>query len=77
MRTRQYNSEFGTNRERLALPDTIYAMTNVTRSIFFDIAGISQSNVMGNELPPKRVAVNVPLAALKDDKFLAVELEIP
>ena len=82
LRTRQYNSEFGRNRERLPLPDTIYAMTNVTRSIFFDIAGVSQSNVMGERastqtVRTRGVIVNVPLAALKDDKFLAVELEIP
>ncbi|MCV7303531.1 hypothetical protein H7J93_28350 [Mycobacterium barrassiae] len=82
LRTRQYNSEFGTNRERLALPDTIYAMTNVTRSIFFDVAGISQSNVMGERastqtVRTRGVIVNVPLASLKDDQFLAVELEIP
>lgn len=82
LRTRQYRSEFGSNRGRLPVPDTIYAMTNVTRSIFFDIAGVSQSNVMGERastqtVRTRGVIVNVPLAALKDDKFLAVELEIP
>lgn len=82
LRTRQYKSEFGSNRERLPLPDAIYAMTNVTRSIFFDIAGVSQSNVMGERastqtVRTRGVIVNVPLAALKDDKFLTVELEIP
>jgi hypothetical protein len=82
LRTRQYRSEFGTNRDRLPLPDAIYAMTNVTRSIFFDIAGVSQSNVMGERastqtVRTRGVIVNVPLAALKNDKFLTVELEIP
>lgn len=82
LRTRQYRSEFGKNRGRLALPDTIYAVTNVTRSIFFDIAGISQSNVMGERastqtVRTRGVIVNVPLRAIKNDKFLAVELEIP
>jgi hypothetical protein len=82
LRTRQYRSEFGSNRERLPLPDMIYAMTNVTRSIFFDIAGVSQSNVMGERastqtVRTRGVIVNVPLAALKNDKFLTVELEIP
>lgn len=82
LRTRQYNNEFSASRQRLALPDTIYAMTNVTRSIFFDIAGISQSNVMGERastqtVRTRGVIVDVPLAALKDDRFLSVELEIP
>ncbi|GAB5900760.1 hypothetical protein OKHIL_65690 [Mycolicibacterium mageritense] len=82
LRTREFNSGFGTKRERLPMPDAIYAMTNVTRSIFFDIAGVSQSNAMGERastqtVRTRGVIVNVPLAALKDDKFLAVELEIP
>ncbi|GAB3239939.1 hypothetical protein [Mycolicibacterium hippocampi] len=82
LRTRQYNSEFGSNIERLPLPDTIYAMTNVTRSIFFDVAGVAQSNVMGQRastqtVRTRGVIVNVPLATLKDDRFLTVELEIP
>ena len=82
LRTREFNSGFGTNRERLPIPEAIYAMTNVTRSIFFDIAGVSQSNVMGERastqtVRTRGVIVNVPLSALKDDKFLAVELEIP
>lgn len=82
LRTRAFNSGFGTNREQLPTPDAIYAMTNVTRSIFFDIAGVSQSNVMGERastqtVRTRGVIVNVPLAALKDDKFLTVELEIP
>lgn len=82
LRTRQYLSEFGKNSDRLPMPETIYAMTNVTRSIFFDIAGVSQSNVMGQRastqtVRTRGVIVNVPLAELKDDKFLTVELEIP
>lgn len=82
LRTREFNSGFGTDRERLPMPEAIYAMTNVTRSIFFDIAGVSQSNVMGERastqtVRTRGVIVNVPLSALKDDKFLAVELEIP
>ncbi|QYL17992.1 hypothetical protein [Mycolicibacterium pallens] len=82
LRTRKFNNGFGTSRERLPMPDAIYAMTNVTRSIFFDIAGVSQSNVMGERastqtVRTRGVIVNVPLSALKDDKFLTVELEIP
>ncbi|MGD1172164.1 hypothetical protein [Mycobacterium seoulense] len=82
LRTREFNSGFGANRDQLPMPDAVYAMTNVTRSIFFDIAGVSQSNVMGERastqtVRTRGVIVNVPLAALKDDKFLAVELQIP
>lgn len=82
LRTREYVNELGRNHNRLPWPDAIYAMTNSTRAIFFDIAGVSQSNVMGQRastqtIRTRGVVVNVPFAALKDDKFLAVELEIP
>jgi ApeA-like protein len=82
LRTLDYNREFGTNQDRLPQPESIYAMTSSTRAIFFDIAGISQSNVMGQRastqtVRTRGVVVNVPFVVLKDDKFLAVELEIP
>ncbi|ORB47575.1 hypothetical protein [Mycolicibacterium rhodesiae] len=82
LRTREFNNEFGHNRERLPMPKAVYGMTNSTRAIFFDIAGVSQSNVMGQRastqtVRTRGVVVNVPFAVLKDDRFLAVELEIP
>lgn len=40
LRTREFNSEFGKNQERLPQPQAIYAVTASTRSIFFDIAGV-------------------------------------
>lgn len=81
LRTREVNGGFGLN-ERLPMPDAVYAMTNVTRSIFFDIAGVSQSNVMGERastqtVRTRGVIVNAPLSALESDEFLTVELEIP
>lgn len=82
LRTREYINEFGRNHDRLPWPDVIFAMTNSTRAIFFDVAGVSQSNVVGQRASTQTVrtrgiVVNVPFAVLKDDKFLAVDLEIP
>lgn len=82
LRTREFDNAVGHNQERLPLPSAIYAMTSSTRAIFFDIAGVSQANVMGQRastqtVRTRGVVVNVPFSALKDDRFLAVELEIP
>jgi hypothetical protein len=82
LRTREFNSGFGMNEDRLPQFEAVYGMTSSTRSIFFDIAGVSQSNVMGQRastqtIRTRGVVVKVPLAVLKDDKFLTVELEIP
>jgi hypothetical protein len=82
LRTLDYNREFGTNQDRLPRPEAIYAMTSSTRAIFFDVAGVSQSNVMGQRastqtVRTRGVVVNVPFTVLEDSDFLAVELEIP
>jgi hypothetical protein len=82
LRTLDNNREFGTNQDRLPRPEAIYAMTASTRAIFFDVAGVSQSNVMGQRastqtVRTRGVVVNVPFAVLEDSDFLAVELEIP
>lgn len=81
-RTREFNREFGRNRERLPRPEAIYAMTASTRSIFFDIAGVSQSNVMGQRastqtIRTRGVVVDVPFAVLEDKNFTEVEVWIP
>jgi hypothetical protein len=55
LRTREFNSEFGRNRDRLQLPEAVYAMTAGTRAIFFDVAGASQSNVMGQRASTQTV----------------------
>ncbi|QEN12869.1 hypothetical protein ACRDU6_09370 [Mycolicibacterium sp. ELW1] len=49
LRTRELESEFRTGRKRLPRPEAVYGMTGSTRSMFFDIAGISRSNVMGQK----------------------------
>ncbi len=54
LRTRKFNNGFGTSRERLPMPDAIYAMTNVTRSIFFRHRGrLSVERDGGNEPRPR------------------------
>ncbi|WP_375481977.1 hypothetical protein [uncultured Mycobacterium sp.] len=82
LRTREFNGGFGMNEDRLPQPEAVYGMTSSTRAIFFDIAGVAQSNVMGQRastqtIRTRGVVVKVPFAVLKSDKFLAVELEIP
>jgi hypothetical protein len=82
LRTRQYNRELGRNRDRLPRPEAIYAMTTSTRSMFFDIAGVSQSNVMGQRastqtVRTRGVVVNVPFTVLEDSDFAELEVWIP
>jgi hypothetical protein len=81
LRTREFNSEFGRNRERLPRPEAIYAMTASTRSVFFDIAGVAQSNVMGQRastqtVRTRGVVVDVPFTVLEDSDFMEVEVWI-
>ncbi|MEU9806595.1 hypothetical protein [Mycobacterium sp. NPDC050853] len=82
LRTREFNREIRGNRERPTNPDAIYAMTANTRSLFFDIAGVRQSNVMGQRastqtVRTRGVVVNVPFPVLEDRDFAEVEIRIP
>lgn len=82
LRTREFRSEFGKNRERLPRPEAIYGLTASTRSMFFDIAGVGQSNVMGQRastqtVRTRGVVVDVPFAVLEDSDFTEVEVWIP
>lgn len=82
LRTREFPSEIRRNTDRLPRPEAIYAMTASTRSIFFDIAGISRSNVMGQRastqtVRTRGVVVDVPFTVLEETKFIEVEVWIP
>jgi ApeA N-terminal domain 1 len=81
LRTQEFNRELRTNRERLPRPEAIYAMTGSTRSIFFDIAGVSRSNVMGprastQTIRTRGVVVDVPFTVLENKDFTEVEVWI-
>lgn len=57
-------------------------MTESTRTIFFDRAGVSRSNVMGQQastqtVRTRGVVVNVPFAVLESPDFKEVEVWIP
>jgi hypothetical protein len=81
LRTLEFNREFGGNN-RLPRPVAMYGMTASTRAIFFDIAGVSRSNVMGQQASTQTVltrgvVVNVPFAVLENPNFKEVEIWIP
>jgi hypothetical protein len=59
LRTREFNNDFGRNQERLPRPEVVYGLTSSTRSMFFDIAGVSQSNVMGQRASTQTVRTRV------------------
>jgi hypothetical protein len=82
LRTRDFHTEIRTNRDRLPRPAAVYAMTASTRSIFFDVAGISRTNVMGQAastqtIRTRGIVVDVPFAVLENSEFLEVELWVP
>jgi hypothetical protein len=82
LRTREFGREVRTNRQRLPRPDAIYAMTASTRSMFFDIAGVSRTNVIGQAastqtIRTRGIVVDVPFAVLEDKDFTEVEVWIP
>lgn len=71
LRTLEHNRRVGTYQDRLSLPESVYAMTPSTCAIFFDIADVSQSNVIGPRAPTRAVrtrgvVVNVLMAVLTD-----------
>lgn len=82
LRTQEVVADIGNNTDRMSQPEAVYAMTGSTRSIFFDIAGVSQNNVWGQRastqtVRTRGVVVNVPFTVLEDSDFLAVKLEVP
>jgi hypothetical protein len=56
LRTREFNSGFGMNEDRLPQPEAVYGMTSSTRTIFFDIAGVSQSKASQSSDTTRRTA---------------------
>ncbi|WP_428338799.1 hypothetical protein [Mycobacterium sp.] len=81
LRTREFN-DWSRLNERLPRPEVVYGMTAATRSLFFDIAGVAQNNVMGprastQTLRTRGVVVDVPFELLQSTNFLAVEVRIP
>ncbi|MEH3130041.1 MAG: hypothetical protein PGN27_08795 [Mycolicibacterium neoaurum] len=82
LRTREFRGEFGRNRDRLPRPEAVYGLTSDTRAMFFDIAGVGQSNVMGERastqtIRTRGVVVDVPFPLLLDSNFTEVEIWIP
>lgn len=82
LRTREVIEDIGKSTDELPHPEAVYAMTGSTRSIFFDIAGVSRNDVWGQRastqtVRTRGVVVNVPFTVLEDSDFLTVELEIP
>lgn len=67
----------------LPRPQSVFARTNVSRSLFFDIAGVSRDTAMLGPLASTQTirtrgaVVNVPLEAIEGSDFLTVEMEIP
>jgi hypothetical protein len=81
LRTQRY-LEFGTNRERLPTPAIVYAMTGTTPSLFFDLAGVSQNNVMGQRASTQNIRMRglvtrVPFDDIEEGRFTTVEMTIP
>ncbi len=82
LRTRQFHRDFAGASDRLPRPDAVYAMTASTRSLFFDIAGVSRNNVMGQAastqtIRTRGVVVKVPFSVIEDGNFTEVEVRIP
>jgi hypothetical protein len=82
LRTQRYIDEFGTNRERVPTSAVVYGMTGTTPSMFFDLAGVSQSNVMGQRASTQNtrmrgLVTRVPLDDIEEGRFTTVEMTIP
>lgn len=82
LRTRQEWQHFSPEPSRLPTPEIVYAMTNITRSVFFDLAGVAQSNVMGSRastqtVRTRGVVTGVPLQEINSGEFTEVEIRIP
>jgi hypothetical protein len=82
LRTKQHLAEFGTNEARPSSPAAVYAMTGAIPSLFFDSAGISRQNIMGDaastqNIRMRGVVTGVPLDNIADSKFVSVEVSIP
>lgn len=79
LRTQEFHSMSTNPNERLPRPEAVYGLTASTRAMFFDIAGIGQSNVMGQRastqtVRTRGVVVDVPFAVLEGTEFTKVEL---
>lgn len=82
LRTREEWEHFGSDVSQLPTPEVAYGMTNVTRSVFFDLAGVAQSNVMGSRastqtVRTRGVVTGVPLSRIASGEFTEVEIRIP
>lgn len=82
LRTLEFIREIRRNQDRLPHPVAIYGLTESTRTIFFDMAGVSQTNVFGQKastqtVRTRGVVVNVPFAVLESPDFKEVEVWIP
>jgi hypothetical protein len=82
LRTLEFVREIGRNQDRLPRPVAMYGMTESTRAIFFDMAGVSRSNVLGQQastqtVRTRGVVVNVPFAVLENPDFKEVKVWIP
>jgi len=82
LRTQEFNSGFRNPNQRLPQPEAVYGLTASTRAMFFDLAGVGQSNVMGQRastqtVRTRGVVVDVPFAVLEDSDFTEVEVWIP
>lgn len=81
LRTQEFRSGSRNPNERLPRPEAVYGLTASTRAMFFDIAGVGQSNVMGQRastqtVRTRGVVIDVPFAVLESTEFTKVELWI-
>lgn len=82
LRTKQYIEGFGQNEELLSSPAAVYAITGTIPSLFFDSAGISRQNVMGDaastqNIRMRGIVTGAPLDNIADSKFVSVKMTIP
>lgn len=82
LRTAEYLKEFGTDEGPMPRPIVMYGLTGVAPAMFFDLAGISRNNVIGEGPSTQTVRMRgvvcpAPLGDMADRRFVSAQVTVP